>query len=56
MTPTFTSCGKQVLRDGAHFADAVSQDAADLIVSALGDAEAAKWPRHEWANAVTHHQ
>lgn len=31
----FTSVGKQVLANGAHFADAVDPAAADLIVEAM---------------------
>ena len=33
--PTFASLGKEILRDGQHFADAVSADAAVQIVEAL---------------------
>lgn len=31
----YTSCGKQVLEDGIHFADARSHKAAEAIASAL---------------------
>jgi hypothetical protein len=31
----FTRSGKQVKRDGHHFADAVDEDAAEIIVQAL---------------------
>jgi hypothetical protein len=33
--PGYTACGKQVLKDGAEFAQAASPEAADLIVFAL---------------------
>ncbi|PZU59796.1 MAG: hypothetical protein DI547_04790 [Sphingobium sp.] len=31
----FTSSGKQVLRDGKHFADSITEEAAALIVAGL---------------------
>ncbi|QUT04010.1 hypothetical protein KFK14_12725 [Sphingobium phenoxybenzoativorans] len=30
---TFTTCGKQVLRDGVHFADATDEESAAAIVA-----------------------
>jgi hypothetical protein len=33
--PTYTSLGKEVLRDGAHFADACDPIAAKLIADAM---------------------
>jgi hypothetical protein len=33
--PVFSTNGKQVLRDGKHFADACSTEAADMILVAL---------------------
>lgn len=34
--PSYTACGKQVLRDGGDFCQARSAEAANLIVLALG--------------------
>lgn len=33
----YTSCGKQVLRDGAHFADAVNVEEASQIAHAMNE-------------------
>jgi hypothetical protein len=38
--PAFTTNGKQVLRDGQHFADATTPADAEHIVTALGGAKA----------------
>lgn len=35
---TYTRCGQEILRDGRHFADAYSQDAAETILQALNAA------------------
>lgn len=35
MTDLYTSTGKQVLRDGQHFADAASPEVAEIVVRAL---------------------
>lgn len=35
MTDIYTAAGKQVLRDGQHFADATSPEAAEMIVRAM---------------------
>ncbi len=35
MNAGYTSCGKEVLIDGQHFADTISPTAAAVIVSAL---------------------
>lgn len=46
--PDYVACGKQVLRGSKHFADAVSPEAALLIVLALGGvAEAQPEPTKE---------
>ena len=33
--PIYSSCGKQILRDGAHFADAATTDIAAALVLVL---------------------
>lgn len=38
MTPRFTNMGKQVLRDGRHYADACDIVAAKRICDAMNDA------------------
>lgn len=35
MTYLFEKCGKQVLKDGEHYADAVNDEAAETICLAL---------------------
>lgn len=49
MTPRYTSTGKQVLCDGAHFADARDPDAAAEIVGAM---EAIPFTASDQAEAI----
>lgn len=39
MTPTYRAMGKQVLRDGNHFADTRDPDAATALVTLLNATE-----------------
>lgn len=61
MTPTYTHTGKQVLRDGQHFADAIDPDVAAEIVSALRGDEPSRQVRmllfiYEWFNDKQPHE
>lgn len=54
--PTFTNNGKQILRDGQHYADAVDSEAGQEIFDALSipdwlDAEADKCRQRATARA-----
>lgn len=39
MPDTFTSCGKEILRNGQHFGDGTSESAASIILAALESRE-----------------
>ncbi|BCA57732.1 hypothetical protein [Sphingomonas sp. HMP6] len=52
MTPTFTSCGKQVLRDGKDFAQGSSIEAAEAICAALASRAAPNLKRDVLATGL----